>query len=432
MSQPTAPVVGTAVPPLSYRSLAVLPRMTAFFPLRRWPLSSAFHPLRLTLASAAFVPPGVPDPSAPPPMEVDMVRGWDSVWSSAEAVEEKVVVLWDLDNKPPRGPPYEAAMALRNLAAFFGTVVGVSAFANRHAFLHLPQWVLEQRRERRRLDDLERKGLSLPTDSYACSVCGRVCRTHADLRKHFRQLHERERQKKLARLRSLKGKKRRRYKERYITGNTKYEDAARQLLKPNVGYGLASELRRAGVSVKTVADKPQAADAALKRQVQHSMTRGIDWLFLVSDDSDFSEMLRRAREADLRTIVVGDGRTALSRDADMWFPWMGVENGEVGEEVLIQRRRLDGAETDVALSRGANSDGESDWSELDSMVDEIVLGSSEFQRPRVSVFSEEELTELEYVNDGEGFGNDDLRMSALALPGEELFWDNEDEEDEDL
>ncbi|KAK3019932.1 hypothetical protein RJ639_004915 [Escallonia herrerae] len=70
----------------------------------------------------------------------------------------------------------------------------------------------------------------------------------------------------------------------------------------------------------------------------HSMSRGIDWLVLVSDDSDFSEMLRRAREADLGTVVVGDWDRALGRHADLWMPWVGVENGEVGEEDLVPRR----------------------------------------------------------------------------------------------
>ncbi|MED6111106.1 hypothetical protein PIB30_049481 [Stylosanthes scabra] len=87
-----------------------------------------------------------------------------------------------------------------------------------------------------------------------------------------------------------------------------------------VGYGLASELRRAGVYVKTVEDKPQVADWAFKRQMQHSMTRGIDWLVLVSGDSDFAEMLRRARESELGTVVVGDWDRALGRHADLWFP----------------------------------------------------------------------------------------------------------------
>ena len=61
--------------------------------------------------------------------------------------------------------------------------------------------------------------------------------------------------------------------------------AATTLLVPKVGYRLAAELRRAGVFVKIVQDKSQAADWALKRQMVHSMSRGIDWLFLVSDDS---------------------------------------------------------------------------------------------------------------------------------------------------
>ncbi|KAK9163874.1 hypothetical protein Syun_004776 [Stephania yunnanensis] len=234
-------------------------------------------------------------------IEIDMVRNPQGVYSPKP---KKVVILWDLDNKPPRGPPYEAAMSLKQLGRHLGHLVDISAYANRHAFVHLPEWVLQERRERRRLDSLERS--SPPPDPYVCSVCGRKCRTHGDLKKHFKQLHERERQKKLDRMRQLKGKKRQRYKERFVTGNVKYEEAARELIRPKTGYGLAGELRRAGVFVKMVEDKPQAADWAVKRQMQHSMSRGIDWVVLVSDDKDFSEMVRRAREACLRTLVVGD------------------------------------------------------------------------------------------------------------------------------
>ncbi|KAG0482067.1 hypothetical protein HPP92_010151 [Vanilla planifolia] len=240
--------------------------------------------------------------------DIEMVRGRDGSWS---AREQKVVVLWDLDNKPPRGQPYDAAVALRRVAELFGHVVEVSAYANHHAFLHLPEWVIKDRRERRRLDALERKGLLVPDEPYVCGVCGRKCRTKPDLKRHFVQLHERERQKKLARMRSLKGKKREKYKQKFISGNHKYTDAARELLTPESGYGLASELRRAGVSVKTVQDKPQAADLAVKRQMRHSMSRGIDCLFLVSDDSDFSDMVRKANDASLRTVVIGDGGERL-------------------------------------------------------------------------------------------------------------------------
>ncbi|KAL5988753.1 hypothetical protein ACLOJK_026855 [Asimina triloba] len=340
--------------------------------------------------------------------DVDMVRNKDGVWT---AREKKVVVLWDLDNKPPHGPPYEAAMALRHFAQRFGDVVDISAYANRHAFVHLPQWVLEQRRERRGLDVLERKGLSVPSEPYVCGVCGRKCRTNLDLKKHFKQLHERERQKKLGRMRSLKGKKRQRYKERFIDGNHKYQEAARELVKPRVGYGLAAELRRAGVFVKTVEDKPQAADWALKRQMQHSMNSGVDWLFLVSDDSDFSEMLRRARESRLQTVVVGDGGRALSRYADIWVPWMRVENGEVGEE-LLRPGRGDGAsgteeEVEDLFSFGHLDDDDDDeyddgGSDVDSVVEEIFVSDSGFSSIRISTFSEGEWSDDEF-DDGHGF-----------------------------
>ena len=266
--------------------------------------------------------------------EIDMVKNKQGVYTPKQ---KKVVVLWDLDNKPPRGPPYNAAMSLKRLAQRFGDVIDMSAYANRHAFIHLPQWVVQQRRDRKEVDFFERKGLITPSDPYICKVCGRKCKTNLDLKKHFKQLHERERQKKLNRMRSLKGKKRQRFKERFINGNEKYNEAARDLVTPKVGYGLASELRRAGVFVKTVEDKPQAADWALKKQMQHSMRRGVDWLFLVSDDSDFSDMLRRAREAKLGTVVVGDWDRALGRHADLWVPWVRVEKGEVGEKDLLRK-----------------------------------------------------------------------------------------------
>lgn len=323
--------------------------------------------------------------------DIDMVKNKQGVYAPKQ---KKVVVLWDLDNKPPRGPPYQAAVALKQLAQRFGDLVDVSAYANRHAFVHLPQWVLEQRRERKQLDILERKGLLSPSDPYVCGVCGRKCKTNLDLKKHFKQLHERERQKKLNRMRSLKGKKRQRYKERYVSGNHKYNEAARSIITPRVGYGLASELRRAGVFVKTVEDKPQAADWALKRQMQHSMSRGVDWLLLVSDDSDFSDMLRRAREANLGTVVIGDWDRALGRQADVWLSWLGVESGAVSEEDLVPRsgsrsRLFHGDES--GLYSVAELDEDTDnGGPLDGVLDELVGTRSRINGMRISAFSEGE------------------------------------------
>ncbi|PIN09890.1 hypothetical protein CDL12_17532 [Handroanthus impetiginosus] len=318
--------------------------------------------------------------------EIDMVKTREGVYA---AKAKKVVVLWDLDNKPPRGPPYEAALALKSMAQKFGDVIDMSAYANRHAFIHLPQWVVEERRERRHLDFLERKGLATPSEPYICSVCGRKCKTQMDLKKHFKQLHERERQKKLNRMRSLKGKKRQRFKERFIDGNEKYNEAARTLLTPKIGYGLAQELKRAGVYVKTVQDKPQAADWALKRQMLHSMSRGVDWIVLVSDDSDFSEMLRKAREANLGTVVVGDRDRALGRHADVWLSWLRVENGEIKEHDLELKsedwRDLD--ERQRATFSVSEFNG--DLASVEQSLDELV-GHMEFNGLKISSFDEGE------------------------------------------
>ncbi|XP_044475969.1 uncharacterized protein LOC123203598 [Mangifera indica] len=334
--------------------------------------------------------------------EIDMVRNKQGVYT--QKTNNKVVVLWDLDNKPPRGRPYDAAMSLRRVAEKFGEVTDISAYANRHAFIHLPQWVIEERRDRKSLDIFERRGVVIPSDPYICGVCGRKCKTNLDLKKHFKQLHERERQKKLNRMRSLKGKKRQKYKERHISGNEKYNEAARNILKPKVGYGLGSELKRAGVFVKTVEDKPQAADWALKRQMQHSMSRGIDWLFLVSDDKDFKEMLRKAREANLGTVVVGDSNRGLGQLADLWVPWIGVENGELTEKDLVPRRRsnegFERNEDELFSVRqfdgGFGFEGERD---LDDVVNVLVGERNEFRGVRISMFSEGEEEDEDWVTD---------------------------------
>ncbi|GAV88879.1 hypothetical protein CFOL_v3_32300 [Cephalotus follicularis] len=341
--------------------------------------------------------------------DIDMVINKQGIYTPKQ--DSKVVILWDLDNKPPRGPPYEAAMALKQVGERFGDIVEMSAYANRHAFIHLPQWVLEERRERTQMDVLERRGVVRPSDPYICGVCGRKCKTNLDLKKHFKQLHERERQKKLNRMRSLKGRKRQRFKERFISGNHKYNEAARDLIKPRVGYGLANELRRAGVYVKTVEDKPQAADWAVKRQMQHSMSRGIDWLVLVSDDGDFKEMLRSAREADL------------------WVPWNGVENGDVTEKDLVPkngrraRRRSGGFDEAVGEDGLFSATGfEEERKDLDSVLDELVGRSTGFGGVRISAFSEGEWEE----DEGEWV----IEVEDEDEEGDYLLDDSEDDEND--
>ncbi|BFI31217.1 protein MpC2H2-19 [Marchantia polymorpha subsp. ruderalis] len=239
-----------------------------------------------------------------------------------------VAVFWDLDNKPPNTvPPYDAALRLKTLAGELGEVVDMVAYANRNAFTHVPARVREERHDRKLLDQLERRGLVEVEQPYICSMCGRKCKTNYALKKHFKQLHERERQKRMNHLDTLKGKKRVKFLGKVVEKEVKYKEAARTIIVPKVGYGLATELKRAGVMVRTVESRPQAADEALIQHMTLYINRGLDCLFLVSDDSDFLEILRYAKSRRLYTVVIGDTHI-LRRAADASFLWEDVASGK--------------------------------------------------------------------------------------------------------
>jgi hypothetical protein len=246
-----------------------------------------------------------------------------------EQKKRTVAVFWDLDNKPPkRVPPFEAALRLKEMAGEFGNVIDLVAYANHHAFSHVPTWVHEERRQRKVLDMLEATGEVKPHEPYICGVCGSKKKTHVQLTNHFKMLHETEQRKRMNRLDSLKGKKKQ--KKRFLENNAeklaKYKDAARSIIYPKVGYGLMQDIRRAGVYVRTVKDEPQAADIALKEHIMRSIKKGVNCICLVSDDTDFKPELRMARERRLHTVVVGDLRI-LGAYADTYFSWAEVASG---------------------------------------------------------------------------------------------------------
>ncbi|AES59402.2 putative transcription factor C2H2 family [Medicago truncatula] len=224
---------------------------------------------------------------------------------------KKVIILWDLDNKPPHGPPYNAALSLKTFAERFGDVVSISAYTKRHSFFNLPLW-----------------NPNPNPNSFLCRVCGYECRSLTDVNIHFKRVHEYQKRKTLNRLKSIKLK---RSKVNFIRKVHRYNEAKSNNAPLKVGFGMASELRRGGVFVKivTVRGKVKAADSSLKREM---MSGGVDSLVLVlvSDDSVFSKMLRKVREVKVETVVVGDywGRD-LGRNADLWLPWILVENGNV-------------------------------------------------------------------------------------------------------
>ncbi|KAF5206922.1 Zinc finger protein [Thalictrum thalictroides] len=116
----------------------------------------------------------------------------------------------------------------------------------------------------------------------------------------------------------------------------KYKNAARNVLTPKVGYGLADELKRAGFWVNLVFDKPQAANTVLRNRMIESMDKKqAECLVLVSNDSDFTNVLKEARLRCLRTVVVGDSNDgALKRCADAWFSWKEIMLGKAKKEAV--------------------------------------------------------------------------------------------------
>lgn len=252
-------------------------------------------------------------------------------------LRSNVAIFWDLDNKPPKSfPPYEAAVRLKKVMEELGVVRYMLAYANHHAFSYIPPEVREQRRERKELNHLENKGIIKPVEPYFCRVCGRRFYNNDKLIHHFRTIHEREQTKRLNQIESAKGKKKVNLVAKFSMKMEKYKHASRDLLTPKVGYGLADELKRAGYWVKTVSDKPQAADVALRDQMIHMMDKKkADCLVLVSDDSDFVEVLKEAKMRCLKTVVVGDLNDGmLKRAADSAFSWSEIMRGKAKKEAV--------------------------------------------------------------------------------------------------
>lgn len=267
-------------------------------------------------------------------------------WSSAEPRPNRpnVAIFWDLDNKPPNSfPPFEAATKLKVMASSFGSVRHMVAYANSHSFSYVPRVVRERRKERKLVNQLESKGVIRPSEPYLCHVCSRKFSTNDKLINHFRQIHEREHKKRLSQIESARGKRRINLVAKYTMKMDRYRNAARDILTPRVGYGLADELKQAGFWVQTVSDRPQAADIALRNHMIDMMDhRRADCLVLVSDDSGFEGILKEARLRCLKTVVVGDiSDGTLKRTADVGFSWKEIlmGNAKKGAESVLGRRK---------------------------------------------------------------------------------------------
>ncbi|KAL3654869.1 hypothetical protein CASFOL_000655 [Castilleja foliolosa] len=312
-----------------------------------------------------------------------------------------VAIFWDLNNRPPKSSsPFDAAISLKKAAQKFGFVKYMIAYSNRHTFTYVSPSTRKPTRTQKSLDGLETAGLIKPVEPYVCRVCGRRFYNNDKLINHFKQIHEREHTKRTNRIESARGKRRVRMAAQYAMKMDKYKNAVRDILTPKTGYGLADVLKRAGFWVRMVSDEPRAADVALRNHMVDLMDRrAVDCLFLVSDDSDFNEVLKEARMRCLKTVVVGDvNQGLLKRTADWAFSW---------EEIMIGKAKKE-AVTVVGKWKDRNVLGKLEWA----------------YNPE----TERKLYYEEIESDGsdvEGFCYDDECGSGLGTEGDGAWWELE-------
>ncbi|TGO59111.1 hypothetical protein BCON_0048g00370 [Botryotinia convoluta] len=223
--------------------------------------------------------------------------------------QQKVIVLWDLDNKPPFDPinPYEAVQNLRAFVSRFGNAINIAAFANRSGMSFVPSSVIESRKELKEYYALEHK-----------------------LHKKYKIKPDEP----YFKARELSKEK-----------NAKYHEAAVGITRPTDRYELDTELRRAGVVVNLVKSSSQAADKAIiaySNEMRQRKATVYDWLILISDDTDFGDLVKRLSRKGVGTIVVGDRMRKvgsqpskkLAMAACAWVPWSLVETGCIDKDAI--------------------------------------------------------------------------------------------------
>ncbi|GAY65443.1 hypothetical protein CUMW_241130 [Citrus unshiu] len=210
------------------------------------------------------------------------------------------------------------------------------AYTNSHAFNYVPQVVREQREDKKLFDQLENKGAIRPAEPYVCGVCGRRFYNHDKLVNHFMQVHEREEKKRLNEIETARGKRRVHLVGKCSVKMEKYKRTVKAILTPKVGSGSADELKREGFWVRTMFDKPQAADVLLRNHMVDMMDkRTIECLVVLSDNSDFVEVLLEANLRHLKTVVVKDiNDGALNRISVACFSWWDKLMGKARKEAI--------------------------------------------------------------------------------------------------
>ncbi|KAI0893449.1 hypothetical protein F4806DRAFT_475780 [Annulohypoxylon nitens] len=298
--------------------------------------------------------------------------------------KKKVAILWDLDNKKPIALPEDLAITIRSLASKRGKIIEYSAMANYFANIRLPPAALELREQRKMLKAAEERGEYKPAELYRCPICGRKCATEAKLNKHYKQLHERELRKKKNKLNSLKGKKKRKWLEKKGANFRRRQEAHIEIVAPEAKHKVFRSLKRAGVSVRLVKKTPQAADAALMTRWKKVAKNSNLTLVLISDDSDFCEMVQRAKTTHgVHAIVVSERfEGKLAKVADEWWSWDGLNKDARDLNNISLREAL----AELSDSGEGESDNGPDYvvdSDVQEEVLELMLGNDEMENDEV-------------------------------------------------
>ncbi|KAI1095541.1 hypothetical protein F5B19DRAFT_439913, partial [Rostrohypoxylon terebratum] len=262
--------------------------------------------------------------------------------AAAKAADNrKVAILWDLDNKKPIALPEDLAIFIRSLASERGDIIEYSAMANYHANLRLPPAAQELLEERKRLKAAEERGEIDPPALYRCPVCAAKCPTEKKLKKHYKQLHERELRKKRNRVNSLKGKKRKKWYEKNGANFRKRREAHVEIMAPQTKHKVFRGLKRAGVRVRIVKYAPQAADTALLNKWKSVRKNKELTLVLISDDSGFCDMARLAKSNGVHVIVISQqSEGKLAKVASEWWSWNKLNNDAMDPKIIPLREAL--------------------------------------------------------------------------------------------
>ncbi|EFJ52912.1 hypothetical protein VOLCADRAFT_102871 [Volvox carteri f. nagariensis] len=355
-----------------------------------------------------------------------------STSKSLTAAPASVYVYWDLDNKYPETLDHRGLVdRLRRMLKPFGKVAAIWAYANYQTLNFVPDiW------EEAMIEGMEHPLLESVPSEIRCPVCNGKFRDEEKLRNHFKQLHQREHNKRLAHkpaakkyLKSEKSARRvvackqvARVYERYDGWGTRayggrrvgwYESAAVDVLRKKRGYDLQGILKSVGVQVRPVPMGKQKADVVLQKdatdmllklqqkqqqKVEAVMEKEVEKKTEEEKQGDHTVPTATATASSTSTSTSSDGtanasntpasettsRSLPASKPPSTSPVLVLVSDDHDFEALLKMFVAAGWKTvTVSNSEFQNAQARLDWGRLCSRVSVDELGQSSSRRPTV-------------------------------------------------